>query len=743
MRKHAVRPLAILAVVAMVAMTASAAGAQRPDQPPGLAGLDVPIPNEVAGYERGQAAVDKLGDRLPAVAAAYGMSAAELRNSLLSDPTLSVDDQLEVAYFDVLAPGEVAAEDASQAGPAAAPPTDGPQFQLASLPGAAKTIYLDFDGHTTVAGTNWNGGSSFVSPAYNRPGDNPDTWSAEELQIIEDSWKVVAEDFAPWNINVTTIDPGVEALRYSGGGDSQWGVRVVMTADTWAGCGCGGHAYIGSFDDNLDEPVFVYNTSFRGVSEAITHEVGHAMLLAHDGTRSGAGYYTGHGSGETSWAPIMGVAYYVNIGQWSRQEYYDANNDTNSANYGNGRDDTAIISSLTNGNGFGLKVDDHGDSASSATPLVGDTPVVSGVISTAADVDVFSFSTTGGTATFDADPAALAPNLDIEIRIRDSSGALVAVGTEPSTLAVSLTTTLAAGDYTVEVDGVGVGNPANNPPTGYTDYGSLGIYTLSASFDSTEPPPPPPPPPAGEAVATGETTIRGTTGGSYTATHRADGVLETLTEAMSGGKPSLRHDDLEHQWTFTSPGGVQTLSIVATVTDGGDLDDGISLEWSDDGSSWVALDTLSEGPFEGSYVLGAPTGTVWVRVVDTDSTPGNSAFDSVAVDLLKITGEEAGDPTMALVTSMSTTEVSAGRGQSFGQVSVTVENELGQPVAGAEVFVRFGGDLIETGSVFTNSSGQAVYTTGVSARKPSFEACVTDVVAAGLNYSGGEVCQSG
>ncbi|MDH4276759.1 MAG: hypothetical protein OEW83_01615, partial [Acidimicrobiia bacterium] len=418
MRKHIVRPLAVLAAVAMVAITASAAGAQRPDQPPGLANLDVPAPNAVTGYDRGQAAVNKLGDRIAAVAAGYGLSAAELRASLLSDPTLTVDDHLEVAYFDVLAPGEVAADGTAGATTASATSTDGPQFQLASLPGAAKTIYLDFDGHTS-SGTTWNNGNTIVSPPYNRPGDNPDTWSAEELRIIEDSWKVVAEDFAPWNVNVTTIDPGVEALRHSGGGDTQWGVRVVMTADTWANCGCGGHAYVGSFDDNLDEPVFVYNTSFVGVSEAITHEVGHSMLLAHDGTGSGAGYYTGHGSGETSWAPIMGVAYYVNIGQWSRQEYYDANNYTTSANYGNGPDDVAIISSLSNGNGFGVKTDDHGDTAATATALVGDTPSVSGLISTAGDVDVFSFSTAGGTATFAADPAALAPNLDIEIRVRD------------------------------------------------------------------------------------------------------------------------------------------------------------------------------------------------------------------------------------------------------------------------------------------------------------------------------------
>ncbi len=753
MPKLIARPLAVLAALAVLVATASAAGAQADERAEAHnhRPSDLPIPEHVPGYDRGQAAIAKLGDRLPDVARAFGLTAADLRNSLLTDPTLTIDDDLELAYFDVSAPGETARATQSESvatSSAAAPPTDGPQFQLASLPGADKTIYLDFDGHTTT-GTSWNSGNTIVSPPYHRPnGDSSntvDTWSAEELRIIEDSWKVVAEDFAPWNVNVTTIDPGTEALRRGGSGDTQWGVRVVITDDTWANCGCGGHAYIGAFDDSLDEPVFVYNTSFKGVSEAITHEVGHAMLLAHDGTQTGTTYYTGHGSGETSWAPIMGVAYYVEMGQWSRQEYFDANNNSGSANYGNGRDDTAIIGSLSNGNNFGLRVDDHGDTAGSATALVGDIPSVGGVIETAADVDVFSFSTTGGSATFDASPAAFAPNLDIEIRVRDSAGALVAVGNDPATLAASLTTTLVAGDYTVEIDGVGVGSPANNPPSGYTDYGSLGVYTLSATFDSTPPPPPPPPPPSSGAFANGESTVIGAVTGSYTATLAADSVFETLIEVSSGGKPSRRHDDLNHQWTFTSPGGVQTLSVVADVDDGGDLDDGILLQWSDDGSSWVTLDTLTEadGTVDTSYLLGSPSGTIWVRVIDTDSTPGNQGKDSIAVDLLRIDGEEAGDPTTALVAAMSASEVSAGRGESFGRVTVTVENELGRPVANAAVDVTFTGDLNETATVSTNQSGVATYTTTDRSRKPSFEVCVTGVVAQGLTYGSGEVCRTG
>ncbi len=726
------RLAAILAAALTLLATATAAAAVGPNSAAG----EHANPRAMEGWARGQAAIDQIGDRLPEVAEANGMVGAELRAMLLHDETLAVDAANNLAYFDVLAPGEVEADGSASASAAAAPPVTGPEFQLESLPGASKTIYLDFDGHTTT-GTNWNsayGVTTIVSPPYDIDGD-PNTWSATELSRITDSWAVAAEDFAPWDVNVTTKDPGVDALTKSGSGDTTWGIRVVMTDDTFANCGCGGHAYIGSFNWG-DTPTFVYNSSFKGMSEAITHEVGHALYLAHDGDASNS-YYTGHGSGDTSWAPIMGVAYYVNVGQWSEQTYFGANNNGSGANYGYGRDDTQIIATQ---NGFGVKADDHGNSPLNATPLVGDTPTVSGLIATDTDVDVFSFSTAGGVATFSATPAALAPNLDIEIRVRDNTGALVAVGTDPATLSASLTVTLVAGDYTVEIDGVGVGNETVDPPTGYSDYGSLGVYTLSASFDST--PPPPPPPPSDDAVANGETTFAGSVSGNYAATHIADGTSQTITEVQSGGKPRDRHDTLDHQWTFASPGGVQTLSIVANVADGGDLDEGISLEWSDDGSSWVALDTLT-GSVNASYLLGSPSGTVWVRVIDTDSTARELGFDSVSVDFLQISGEEVTDPTLALLSSMSTSQISAGRGASFGQVTVTVENELGQPVSGAEVFFDFNGDFNDIGSAFTNGSGVATFTTSSSVKKPTWDVCVTDVVASGLTYSSGTVCQAG
>ena len=140
-----------------------------------------------------------------------------------------------------------------------------------SLPGANHTIYLDFTGHTTE-GTTWNsayGITTIVSPPYDIDGDTS-TFNATEIERIQITWQTVSEDFRPFNIDVTTEDPGPAALSYQGGGDTQWGTRVVITDDTWANCSCGGHAYIGSFDDRIKASApTCYITGFRRLLESI------------------------------------------------------------------------------------------------------------------------------------------------------------------------------------------------------------------------------------------------------------------------------------------------------------------------------------------------------------------------------------------------------------------------------------------------------------------------------------------
>ena len=64
-------------------------------------------------------------------------------------------------------------------------------------------------------------------------------------------WRGVAEDFAPWDVDVTTEDPGLEGLRKTNATDMDYGIRVVFGSDKctdWHDAdGCGGVAYSASF----------------------------------------------------------------------------------------------------------------------------------------------------------------------------------------------------------------------------------------------------------------------------------------------------------------------------------------------------------------------------------------------------------------------------------------------------------------------------------------------------------------
>ncbi len=67
-----------------------------------------------------------------------------------------------------------------------------------SKPGAADTLYLDFDGH--AASDVWG---TYSVPAYDLNG-NASEWTPAEKLAIKNIWSVVADDFAPFDINVTT-----------------------------------------------------------------------------------------------------------------------------------------------------------------------------------------------------------------------------------------------------------------------------------------------------------------------------------------------------------------------------------------------------------------------------------------------------------------------------------------------------------------------------------------------------------
>jgi hypothetical protein len=371
----------------------------------------------------------------------------------------------------------------------------GRTFFLHSNPTATKTIYLDFNGHIT-SGTSWNNKTNptLTTRAFDFDG-NENVFSNAELERIQFIWQRVAEDFAPFGINVTTQDLGVDALANTGGRDNKWGVRAAIggSYSDWYGSSAGGVAFVNSFGNAAAGPAFVFSKSLGGgnekyTAEAISHEVGHTLGLLHDGTSS-ASYFQGQGTGATGWASIMGVGYYKNVTQWSQGEYNGANNK---------QDDLARISDTTNGAGY--RADDFGNSAATAKFLSGNSLNQFGIIETRSDTDWFSFSTGSGNVSLSINNACQAwindgfgnysnsllagrsPNLDIAATLYGADGTLISSSNPLDNLTASFNLNLNAGTYFLKVDGVGFGNPLSN---GYSDYGSLGQYLLTGSLVAT------------------------------------------------------------------------------------------------------------------------------------------------------------------------------------------------------------------------------------------------------------------
>jgi hypothetical protein len=87
------------------------------------------------------------------------------------------------------------------------------------------------------------------------------------------------------------------------------------------------------------------------------------------------------------------------------------------------------------------------------------------------------------------------------------------------------------------------------------------------------------------------------------------------------------------------------------------------------------------------------------------------------------------------VENISLSTVNAGQGNKQGRATVTVHNDLGNPVENALVSGTFSGDFTETvNDVLTNASGMATLTTvGKAKGKIDFRFCV-DNVSDSLTY---------
>ncbi|MEY3910996.1 MAG: hypothetical protein RLY37_464, partial [Verrucomicrobiota bacterium] len=529
-----------------------------------------------------------------------------------------------------------------QVGPDTTPITSTPSYPLAdtfklhSRSKATRKIYLDFDGHLTI-GTQWNSGRSatLTTPPFSLDADP--AFSDAEKAVVQESFRRIAEHFAPWDVDVTTEDPGVEGLRKTVGGDLAYGIRVVIgpkAFDTSAA----GIAYVNSFSDNIDTPCFTFAESSWSaalIAGVTSHEVGHTVSLMHHGQSPGDGpYFGGHGSGALSWSPIMGNGLRP-VNQWSKGEYMDANNST--------QDDLVAIANTFSG--VPLVADDHGDTLANATVAPGLSVTGGGVISSASDLDLFKFTAGRGNIVITPKVSLFAPNLRLQIRVLSSTGAILGTFTGAGTagnMAPAPITFFAptGGVYYLELKGIGNGDGITS---GYTDYGSIGIYSFVASWQDFIQKP--------VAVITSDRT-----GGAF-----------PVTVAFDGG-------------TSSDPDGVVV---------------GYSWNFGDPASAGDNTSTLRNP----SHTYAAP-GAYTATLVVTDNQGNVSA---AATQAINVTGSAL--PKSINVASMTGSWVRRTNVEVAGTATIRAVNQYGQPLRSIAVYVTVTGSASGKAAAKTDANG--------------------------------------
>ena len=549
---------------------------------------------------------------------------------------------------------------------------------LQSLPGAAGVIYLDFDGETgPFAG--WGSFDAAPSGATNAQ--------------IKDVWQRVAEDYQPFNLNVTTdrrvFDTAAENSR----------MHVILTPTTTAAPGAGGVAYVGSFNSTGDTVCWSFYSTGKSAAEVVSHEVGHTLGLSHDGRNTPSeGYYGGHGSGETGWAPIMGVGYYQNLVQWSKGEYTSANNT---------EDDLSIITN--NNNSVAYRADDYGATFATAgylEILANNSVSNEGIIETSTDFDAFRFTTAGGAVSLTVSVVSASPNLDILAEIFTSAGVLVATANPDAALSATVAATLAAGDYTLRVSGVGRGDPLVD---GYTAYDSLGAYLITGTVAGGVKP---------DRFTIAENTANGTavgtvvprnshganplafaitsgngTGAGAFALNASTGTLTVADVAqMNYEALSLRWDDLATFELFvsitdaTNPTLNETVRVVVTVTDvnepptvsGGSA---TMLEHTQTGTKILKVTGSDPDRFEfpvfsitagntgGAFAIDASTGQITVAA---DTTAATQSVYNLTVQVA-----DHGTPVLTATAAVTITVIAIPAGYTPGKIVRTYFENIG------------------------------------------------------------------
>lgn len=338
---------------------------------------------------------------------------------------------------------------------------------LNSRPGAADSLFLDFNGHS--ASDAWG---TYNAAAFDFNGAAGEFSPAERL-AIRNIWSVISEDYSPFNINITTVQPS----SFNDG----VAFRHVITNSPASLVGLSGNtlgvAFLGSYAGGgpSDNVAFTFASNFDTFGgdlsgqimaaaleqgNTTSHEFGHALGLNH--------YATSTGSAGPASVIVNAIMATPDLGL-NRETWAAGTSEANTF-----QTDLNIIGGPVNT--FGVVADDHGGNIGTATALTlsNNSYSATGIISSVSDSDFFRFVANGPT-TISVDVNDYVSNLDVTLRLFNSAGAQIAISDPSGSFDASLTQSLASDTYYISVSSNG-------------DVGEVGRFSVLITTTLSQPP---------------------------------------------------------------------------------------------------------------------------------------------------------------------------------------------------------------------------------------------------------------
>jgi hypothetical protein len=132
--------------------------------------------------------------------------------------------------------------------------------------------------------------------------------------------------------------------------------------------------------------------------------------------------------------------------------------------------------------------------------------------------------------------------------------------------------------------------------------------------------------------------LSGGVSGDYTDTHSSDGIYQSITEVSGRGRSKYSY--LEHKWTIDVTGGATVTFYVEAWHSGNAENDDFTFAYSVDDQDYenmlTVVKTVDDTSYQTFVLPSSLSGTVYIRVTDTDRTRGNMVLDTIHIDHMYI-----------------------------------------------------------------------------------------------------------